>query len=161
MVVDAEVRGLVDTQDKLEQVIADLHGEPVLAAFRRATLLLVSTAKRLAPVDRGILRGSIVPQVRMTPNRTVEGVVGSNVTYAPHMEFGTGIFAGNARYFPPPSALDLWASRHGMESGALVALAIYRRGGTRPRRYLQGSADQHRDEIRSLIGDAVTRIVKK
>ncbi|KPJ77284.1 MAG: hypothetical protein AMJ81_00035 [Phycisphaerae bacterium SM23_33] len=55
--------------------------------MRDATLLVERHAKINAPVDTGRLRASITPEVRQQSN-TVQGVVGSNVVYAPFQELG-------------------------------------------------------------------------
>lgn len=154
-----EIKGMKETQKKMEQVVRDMHGEPFLDGMRKATLLVQRDAKILSPVDSGRLRSSIVPEVR-TEGKQVMGVVGSNVVYAPYMEVGTGIFAGNSRYFPPPAALELWASRHGT-TGYAVALAIFKAGGLKPREFLRKALLQNHDRIVDLIGDAVGKIVDK
>ena len=56
----------------------------------KACLLVESTAKTKVPVDTGTLRRSITTQVHDT-----YGVVGTNLEYAPYVEFGTGLFATN------------------------------------------------------------------
>lgn len=160
--IDASAKGLAETKRKVEQVIADVHGEPVLQAFRSATVRMANTAKTLAPVDRGQLRSSIVSEVRLSRDgKTVEGVVGSNKKYAAYQELGTGTFAGKPRHFPPPSALETWARRHGFPNGYVVALAIYRAGGIRPKRFLQRAFEQHREGAVDEIARAVKLIVDK
>ena len=86
--LDLEIRGLIELQEKADQVIEDLHGKPMLDGMRKATLLVSKDAKILAPVDTGLLRSSITPEVRQD-GWTVLGVVGSNVFYAPYQETGT------------------------------------------------------------------------
>ena len=83
-----EIRGLQALQAKAAQMIEDLHGKPMLDGMRKATLLVSKDAKILAPVDTGLLRSSITPEVRQD-GWTVLGVVGSNVFYAPYQETGT------------------------------------------------------------------------
>ena len=64
-------------------------------------------------------------------------VVGNNVKYAAHMEFGTGPGAGKKQYMPPSdidSKLAYWSAKKGYRAGG-VAQLIYNRG-TKPRRYL-------------------------
>lgn len=157
----AGVHGLAETQRKLEQVVADLRGEPLLGAMRDATLIVQGAAKQAAPVDSGRLRASISPEIRRDGD-TIQGVVGSNVKYAPYMELGTGTFAGKKPYFPPPKALDTWARRHGVAGGGfVVARAIYKAGGLRPRRFLQGAFEQNEGRIREKIERAVKGIVDK
>ena len=83
-----EIRGLQALQAKAAQMIEDLHGKPMLDGMRRATMLVTKDAKILSPVDTGLLRSSITPEVR-AEGFTVLGVVGSNVFYAPYQETGT------------------------------------------------------------------------
>lgn len=156
----SEVRGLAESKRKMEQVIADLKGPEVLDAFRDATVQIANTSKRLAPVNTGRLRSSIAQEVRMRDN-VVEGVVGSNVRYAPYMELGTGTFVGKPRHYPPAGALDVWARRNGMGSGYVVAQAIGRAGGLKPRRFMQRAFEQHRDTAVDKISQAVQLIVNK
>jgi phage gpG-like protein len=148
----ATIKGAVETQRKMEQVVADLTGPPVLQAFRDATLLVSNQAKINAPVDTGRLRASITPEVRVVGN-TIQGVVGSNVIYAAAMELGT------RPHWPPRSALETWARRHGL-SVFVVQRAIARKG-TKPRRYLQRAFESNRPLIIRKIERAVTQVVDK
>jgi HK97 gp10 family phage protein len=84
--IRVEVRGLKEVQQKMEQLAKDVCGTPMRDAMRTATLLVERSAKINAPVDTGRLRASITPEVRMT-TVTVQGIVGSNVVYAPFQEF--------------------------------------------------------------------------
>lgn len=160
MPVRLEVRKLLQAQQKLEQTIADIRGQPFVDTMHEATLVVERDAKILAPVDTGRLRSSITSQIRKQ-GRTVQGVVGSNVTYAPYQELGTGVHVGRSAYFPPPAALEVWAKRHGFPNGFVVAMAIYRAGGTKPRRFLQGAFEQNRARIVAIIGRGVDAIVRK
>lgn len=58
-------------------------------AMGEAALVIETTAKRLAPVDTGTLRSSIGHVVNRMGRHAVKAVVGSNVEYAPHQEYGT------------------------------------------------------------------------
>lgn len=150
--ISAEVKGLKETQRNLEQAVRDLRGTPMLNAMRDATLYVTRDAKVNAPVDTGRLRASITPEVR-TQGETIEGVVGSNVTYAPYVELGT------RPHWPPIAALEVWARRH-HTSAFLVARAIAQRG-TPAKQYLQKAFDANKDKIEKRIGQAVEGIVKK
>lgn len=154
-----EVKNLVETQRKMNQVARDLHGDPMVDAMQNATMIVTRDARLNAPVDTGRLRSSISPEVR-TEGRNVVGIVGTVVDYAPYMELGTGIYAGNAPYFPPPSALETWARRHGT-TGYNVAMAIFRAGGLKPRKFLQKAFEQNRDKIVRMIELGVRGIVNK
>lgn len=69
--------------------------EKVLDALEVSGKLIEDSAKALCPVDTGNLRGSIT---HSDPERTSFGAevkIGTNVEYAPYIEFGTGEFAEN------------------------------------------------------------------
>lgn len=72
-----------------------IQPEVVEKALDRAGLIVENEAKMRCPVGKtGLLRNSIVHEVRR------EGmdqccIVGTNVEYAPYVEFGTGIHAAN------------------------------------------------------------------
>jgi len=157
--IDLEIKGLLEQQKKMDKIVRDLHGPPLLNAMRDATLLVVRDARLNAPVDTGRLRASIVPSVTADGNE-VRGVVGSNVFYAPYMEFGTGTFGKGGRHWPPSGALETWAKKHKIPSGFLVARAIGLRGGLKPRRYLRDAFDANKARIRRMIGDVVARIIR-
>jgi HK97 gp10 family phage protein len=57
----------------------------------RSAINIERDAKNAAPVDMGILRSSIAKTVTATDKgRVVSAEVGTNVEYAPFVEFGTG-----------------------------------------------------------------------
>ena len=91
--IEIEVEGMEQVQRKLEQVARDLRGGPVLSAMREATLLVSRGAKAFAPVDTGRLRASIIPEV-VQHAEVVQGIVGSNVSYAGYQELGTKYMPG-------------------------------------------------------------------
>jgi len=152
MPIDVEVQGLIETQRKLEQVVADIHGTPIVNAMKDATLLVQRGAKINAPVDTGRLRASITPEIRTMGNE-VQGVVGSNVAYAPFMELGT------RPHWPPIAALEVWAQRHGT-TAYLVARAIARKG-MKAREFLKKAFEDAKDRIYARFDKAVQEVVNK
>lgn len=70
--------------------------EQVKETMNTAVLLVHGQAKTLAPVDKGNLKGSIHPKV-ITQGKTIIGKIYTNLSYAPFVEFGTGI-KGNGTY---------------------------------------------------------------
>lgn len=144
-----EVQGLEEAQAGLKRTAEDLQGSRFLDAMRKAVMIVTYDAKRNAPVDVGKLQASITPEVRS--GNPVQGVVGSNVDYAPYMELGT------KPHFPPLAALEVWARRHG-RTAYQVALSIAAKG-TEPRLYLRDALKDNASKIYGLIGRAVGRIV--
>lgn len=147
-----EIRGLKEVQAKMEQVVRDLHGAPMLNGMRRATLVVQRSAKMFAPVDTGRLRASITPAVE-TRAREVVGVVGSNVHYAPYVEFGT------KPHWPPPGPIARWAHLHGIE--AFVVMRAIATRGTKAVKYLERAVTENEQQIHDILGDAVAKIVEE
>jgi len=158
--LDVELRGLDEARAGMERILQGLHGPPLVEGMRDATLLVQRAARENAPVDTGRLRASILPEVR-TMHNEVEGVVGSNVVYAPAVELGT------RPHFPPPGALEPWARRHGIPEFLVrrsigtfgTSVQALRTVGTKGYRFLERAVDENADRIAELIGRAVGRIV--
>lgn len=85
-------------------------------------------ARQLVVVDTGTLRSRINLKIY---NDALAADVHADTDYASHVEHGT-----EHNKMPPPKALDRWAKRHGIKSGYVVALAILRKGGLKPRPFL-------------------------
>ena len=152
MAISIEIEGL----DRLiHQLSPELIAKPLRHFFERAAITVQSRAREKAPVDTGRLRSSITYELDKRPV-TLWAKVGTNLAYAPYMEYGTGLFAEGpgargGRHFPPSGALDVWASRHGFSSGGQVAQIVGRRGGLKPRRYLRNAIKESVADIQSLL----------
>lgn len=154
------IKGLDEFNKKVEQIQRDISGSPMAAAMGKATLIVTGAARKAAPVDRGPLRASIVPNVAVRDN-VVRGIVGSNLTYAPYQELGTRPFT------PPWKPLFEWAMRvtkgNRKAAGALAAGArmAIRARGIRAKKFLQNALTDNARRIYKIIGDAVGKIVRK
>lgn len=141
------VRGVEEVEDKLEQTERDLHGSPFAKGMKDATLVVMRSARALAPVDLGRLRSSIAPEVRIS-GKEVQGVVGSNVKYAPYQELGT------RPHFVPAIYIGAWAAKHGFGYTGLPVSG-------KAKRFLQKAFEQNKAKIVRLLERAVGRIVDK
>ena len=150
--LNADVKGLVEFQRKMGQVVGDLRGQELQSGFEEAAMLVSNEAKRLAPIDTGGLRASITPDVRTIAGDII-AIVGTNKTYAPYQETGTDPF------WPPLKALEVWARRHGT-TAYVVARAIARRG-IKGHHYLENGFKNNRTRIEKLIEGKVSKIVRK
>ena len=65
-----------------------LGNASVQDALEKACIVVETNAKNRAPIDTGNLTRSITHVVNGN-----EGIVGTNVEYAPYVEFGTGLFS--------------------------------------------------------------------
>lgn len=113
------------------------------------------------------LTTQVTPKAEAVTTKHVEGIVGTNVFYAPYLEFGTGIYGPRRRPItvqPPgrlarsgsgrPGALQFpgkvgpgtpftWAGRRRSGRAGAMAQYVYRRSvkGIRPRHYATKAAD--------------------
>lgn len=74
--------------DKFILKLENLSDDAVAEALNKACLLVQNSAKEKVPVNTGNLRNSITYKVEGN-----EGTVGTNVEYAPYIEYGTGLFS--------------------------------------------------------------------
>ncbi len=161
-----EIRGEVEgLEEALKKLSPDVYAKPLRDFFKRAGIYISDKAKELAPVDTGRLRSSLTYVVDdAEPPQYAQ--IGTNVEYAPYMEFGTGFETdgeggSGARHWPPADALDVWASRHGFASGAEVARIIGIRGGLKPRRYLRNAFEQSKDALQGFLREMKNDILNR
>ena len=134
-VMSIDVKELKRVQREIEQKVAALSGSEMVAAMRIATMAVQRDAKIFSPVDTGRLRASITPSVTDVGD-AIEGVVGSNVVYAPYQEFGPGSSFGVAYQASPG--------------------ATHKRG----RFYLLRALNKNLGRFQEIIGATVQRIVE-
>ena len=121
----------------------------VLAGLERAkarTLEIIGLkaegyAKKLCPVgtvESTGIKGYRGGTLRNSITHTVDGdvlSVGSNIPYSAYVELGTG------PHFEPPPDWETFTSKRGSGVG---------RGYVKPRRYLQPSIEEHKDEYKTI-----------
>lgn len=87
----------------IEQGVRNAIEKALPEAFEKALtkgcLIVERKAKENAPVSTGTLRSSITHEVDRTKQ---EGIIGTNLEYAPYVEIGTGIYSskGDGRQDP-------------------------------------------------------------
>jgi HK97 gp10 family phage protein len=95
---------------------------------------LVSEAKQNAPVDLGQLRASINYDVEANQNKVKYG---TNVEYAPYVEFGTGLYAENGEGRKTPWTYE----KNGQ---------FYTTEGQKPQPYLRPAALENIEKIKRI-----------
>jgi hypothetical protein len=121
------------------------------------------------PVNNGQTRASMTWHTKDAGSDVITEM-GSPLKTAPYMEFGTGTQSdgpGGTRrpHYPPPDALRVWCQRHGMAGMEfVVARAIGRRGGLKPRKFLRNATEQSlgrvKDEMSKVLDDVAGHIAK-
>lgn len=82
---DIKIEGVNRTK-RMIKLLGDESIDCMKTVFKVTALMVESTAKKLAPVDTGRLRSSIRHKI---DDDGLGATVGTDVTYAPHVEYGT------------------------------------------------------------------------
>lgn len=129
--------------DRFISKLDRLQKQEYIDTLEKACFLVENKAKIKAPVDTGQLRASITHEI---DGET--GIVGTNVEYAPYVEFGTGVWAveGNGRDTP-------WSYQRA--DGEWVTT-----NGNKPQPFLIPSLLENEKEIVKLFQDAIKKGVK-
>lgn len=129
--------------DRLLSKFDNLENIDLEAPLTKACLLVENDAKRKCPVDTGQLRQSITHEIEGNT-----GVVGTNVEYAPYVEYGTGIEArdGNGRQTP-------WSYQRA--DGKWITTE-----GNKPQPFLEPALLKNEKKIKSLFRKAIKEGVK-
>ena len=130
--------------DSLVLKLKKLENFDLSIPLEEACLVVENAAKKKVPVDTGNLRSSITYDVDGD-----EGVIGTNVEYAPYVEFGTGLFSsqGDGRTDVPwryQDAKGEWHTTSGQE----------------PQPYLQPALQESRGQIEEIFKNAIEEAMK-
>jgi len=169
--LDVQLRGF-------SRAIRGLNNLPLADATRAwlhaSGMLVRSLAQIRAPRNLGALAGSIRERVDGSENPTFVDI-GSNLHYAPYMEFGTGMvhdhptwpraphipYVGKNPNGQPVLGLLEWGRQKGGASlGYAAAKAIAKRGGIKPRRYLRGALEEAVPTIAREYSAMVGRLLR-
>lgn len=139
----SHIEGLDKLQKKLDKLSSD---KTYHKAIGRAALIVEGAAIRKVPVDTGLLRGSIATQVKSTG---IEAHVGTNLDYAPYVEYGTGLFAteGGGRNTP-------WSYQR--SDGSWITTS-----GQRAQPFLGPALRENRDKVVEELRKAISEEVNK
>lgn len=110
--------GITFYPDKLAELLESEQG-PVAKDLLRRVLRVERAAKQACPVDTGRLRASITHRLERD-SQGLYGLVGTNVNYAPHVEFGTKYMRAKP-YLRPALNAALGAGGAGMVTTAETA----------------------------------------
>lgn len=135
----------IENLDKLISKLEKLND--VNQAMEQACILVENEAKIKCPVDNGLLRNSITHYIEDNPNELI-GVVGTNIEYAPYVEFGTGIYSslGNGRQ-------DRWKYKDAKGEWHSTI-------GQHPQPYLQPALEENRRKIEKMFKEQIKKGVK-
>lgn len=162
----------------LNEVISDfeaLEDIDMTRLLRQAGVLVQDEAKRNVPAQSGTLRNSISHW--LLDDKTV--AVGSNLSYAPYVEYGTGKYAknGNGRQgywvyvegYTNPSEPNRTVYTHdeavkiywSLVNSGVPEEKIWITQGQKPQPFLEPALDAKREEIANLFTNAIREEANK
>lgn len=145
-----------------------------------AAINIQRDAKNAVSVDLGRLRSSI--SWRFTTPSRLTAETGSNVEYAPFVEFGTGPAGENSQHsafaeqamtelgyvhgpkggFPPLEEMERWCRAHGIPEEAAFQISLQiRKNGTPASPYLIPAMESERREFPRRLQRSLGAVVKR
>ena len=164
-----------DIDEMIARLGSVVFGEPARTLLRDGAETWRDEARGFAPHDQGNLRRDLAFVVDSDPQPEWAKVGTNNVAGRP-MEFGTGLLSiapdsNHRRHFPPPTALQGWALRHGFTDGAgasiwstaggQVARIIGLRGGLEPRRFFERAMRSTAARLPSLVAQFIRNVERR
>lgn len=135
--------GLEELYKKLDKLVAK---EALTEGLTKACIRVESEAKEKAPVDDGTLRMSITHEVDAA---NLKGIVGTNVEYAPYVEFGTGIYAAGG-----DGRKDPWRYQDAEGNWHFTI-------GQQPQPFMLPALEENKDKIAKDITKSILAYMKK
>lgn len=151
---EVEVEGLTRLQTQFQKA-PQLTMPRLKDAMGKSLARLQATAKDLAPVDTGTLRGSIIPKPMIISGSTITCSVGTGLDYSLHMEQGTGIYGPRRTPIRPKNKKVLAWKQGGAWRFAKEVK------GVRPRWYMRGSLERNTDAINRYFATAADEVARE
>lgn len=144
----------------------------VEAALNDCGNIIEATAKELCPVDSGQLQGSIRKQPVVNQGSESYVEVSTNVSYAPYVEYGTGVFnKGDGKYWVyvkgSPSHGNTSHKRYTLEQAKQIVAMMRAEGldafytnGQPPQPYMHPALENNARQIGQIFDDYVRRALE-
>lgn len=137
---------------KLREVKASI-GDTLADAGVKGMLVVEAAAKDKCPTSTGELKRSITTKVVESGTDSVLVATGTNVAYAPPVEYGSG------PHNVPISALEPWARKRGIPVWALwKSISLH---GTAPHPFLRPALDENVDEIGKVVNAELRKAIEE
>jgi len=128
---------------------SELTRQAVTTAINKSLVGYQATAKQLAPIDQGILRGSIQIQPAVWTGNNATGSVGTTTKYAVFQEIGTGIYGPRHTPITPKTKPVLaWFSGGAWHFAKSVK-------GSKPHWYMRGSVEANQSKTEGYFAQAL------
>jgi len=152
MTIELKDNGILRRLQQAPQSVVN----PAMNKFMsKASLMVVQRAKEKAPRAQGTLSGSInaSPVEKIAVGYRTS--VGTNVEYAPHQEYGTGIYGKNHRPITPRKKRVLAWKGGKYGPGWHVARQVR---GVRPKKFMKAGVEYLQSRQQGLVNELAAEI---
>jgi len=133
--------------------------ESLAKAGRDAMKERIETRTKIkCPVNTGHLRASYMTEIVEMSDDEVIVVTGSNLTYAPHVEYGTGPHMTDAGSDNFVADITQWAERKGLNP--VDVIRSIRKHGTKAHPHLRPAWDEGKDKVITDIATKMKQVIK-
>lgn len=130
----------------------ELTRQAIMTAMNKSLVGYQATAKQLAPIDQGILRGSIQQLPITWSGNSATGVVSTDLAYSRFMEEGTGIYGPAHTPITPKTKKTLaWFSGGQWHFAKSVR-------GSKPHWYMKGSVEANQRKTEGYFAEALDSV---
>ena len=138
----------IEGLDKILEKLSKLSESIQEDTLTDAGMIVEVAAKENCPVQSGALRRSIETTIEKDTNG-YKAIVGTNLEYAPYLEYGTGLFSskGVGRNTP-------WSYQDDKGNWHTTI-------GQKPQPFLNPALTKNRDKIKNVISKKIEEVIKK
>lgn len=130
---------------------ADAIGYAIYSQLVSSTEDVVDLARSIAPTDEGVLKNSLTSEVMNDSEGRMEAHIGSNLEYAPYVEYGTGpVGRADPEHLQGATYSATGWTYYNAKAGHFVHTE-----GQRPNRFLTHSMEALSDKIQADMDHAI------
>lgn len=136
----------------------DVTRRELMNAIGKTAFKVEYLSKKFAPIERGVLRGSINTKGPEVNGDNVQAIVGTNIEYARYQEEGTGIYGPKKQPIRVKNGKVMAWKRGGQSFFATEVK------GVKPKHYFKKAREEAKpefvDNMRGAIGRIVTHLAR-
>lgn len=151
MRAEVRIEGMAEVTRKLREIGASVSNS-LEGAGTKGMLVIEGDARERVPVDIGNLGRSIITKTTQKTQNSVEIATGTNLEYAPYVEYGTGIYAENGKGRKTPW-MYYYVGTKGPEGWRFTR-------GQRHQPYLRPAFDTKKDRVVEVIKEDLNNAIQ-
>ncbi len=152
MTATIRIKGMAELTRRLREV-KEAIADTLEDAGTKGMLAIEGGARNKVSVDIGELRRGITTKTLEKSEASVKIGTGTNVTYGPYLEYGTGIYAENGEGRDTPWVY-YYAGTKGPEGWRFTR-------GIRAKPFLRPAYDENKEVVQDIVRDELERAIQE